>query len=32
RVSQWLSGILILVGIIMVVLRRRKATIPFYQS
>ncbi|MGQ7354205.1 prolipoprotein diacylglyceryl transferase [Streptococcus suis] len=31
RVSQWLSGILILVGIIMVVLRRRKATIPFYQ-
>ena len=32
RVSQWLSGILFLVGIIMVVLRRRKATIPFYQS
>ena len=32
RVSQWLSGILILVGIIMVVLRRRKSTIPFYQS
>ena len=32
RVSQWLSGILILVGIIMVVLRRRKATTPFYQS
>lgn len=32
RVSQWLSGILILVGIIMVVLRRRKATIQFYQS
>lgn len=31
RVSQWLSGILILVGIIMVVLRRRKATTPFYQ-
>ena len=31
RVSQWLSGILILVGIIMVVLRMRKATIPFYQ-
>ena len=31
RVSQWLSGILFLVGIIMVVLRRRKATIPFYQ-
>ena len=32
RVSQWLSGILFLVGIIMVVLRRRKATIQFYQS
>ena len=31
RVSQWLSGILFLVGIIMVVLRRRKATTPFYQ-
>ncbi|HEP1833070.1 TPA: prolipoprotein diacylglyceryl transferase [Streptococcus suis] len=31
RVSQWLSGVLILVGIIMVVLRRRKSSIPFYQ-
>ncbi|HEM6346533.1 TPA: prolipoprotein diacylglyceryl transferase [Streptococcus suis] len=32
RVSQWLSGILILVGISMVVVRRRKTSIPFYQS
>ncbi|HEM3703468.1 TPA: prolipoprotein diacylglyceryl transferase [Streptococcus suis] len=32
RVSQWLSGILILVGISMVVVRRRKSSIPFYQS
>ena len=31
RVSQWLSGVLILVGIIMVVLRRRKSSISFYQ-
>ncbi|HFI0214743.1 TPA: prolipoprotein diacylglyceryl transferase [Streptococcus suis] len=32
RVSQWLSGILILVGISMVVVRRRQSSIPFYQS
>ncbi|HFI0451599.1 TPA: prolipoprotein diacylglyceryl transferase [Streptococcus suis] len=32
RVSQWLSGILILVGISMVVVRRRKSSIPYYQS
>lgn len=32
RVSQWLSGILIFVGISMVVVRRRKSSIPFYQS
>lgn len=31
RVSQWLSGVLILVGIAMVVVRRRKPAIPFYQ-
>ncbi|HFI0107457.1 TPA: prolipoprotein diacylglyceryl transferase [Streptococcus suis] len=32
RISQWLSGILILVGFSMVVVRRRKSSIPFYQS
>lgn len=32
RVSQWLSGLLILIGISMVVVRRRKTSIPFYQS
>ncbi|HFI0040129.1 TPA: prolipoprotein diacylglyceryl transferase [Streptococcus suis] len=32
RISQWLSGILIFVGISMVVVRRRKSSIPFYQS
>ncbi|HFI0631889.1 TPA: prolipoprotein diacylglyceryl transferase [Streptococcus suis] len=32
RVSQWLSGILIFVGISMFVVRRRKSSIPFYQS
>lgn len=32
RVSQWLSGLLILIGISMVVVRRRNASIPFYQS
>ncbi|HFI0345931.1 TPA: prolipoprotein diacylglyceryl transferase [Streptococcus suis] len=32
RISQWLSGILILVGISMVVVRRRQSSIPFYQS
>ncbi|HEL1619183.1 TPA: prolipoprotein diacylglyceryl transferase [Streptococcus suis] len=32
RVSQWLSGILIFVGISMVLVRRRKSSIPFYQS
>lgn len=32
RISQWLSGILILIGISMVVVRRRKTSIPFYQS
>lgn len=32
RVSQWLSGLLILIGISMVVMRRRKTSIPFYQS
>lgn len=31
RVSQWLSGVLILIGIAMVVVRRRKPAIPFYQ-
>ncbi|HFU4055191.1 TPA: prolipoprotein diacylglyceryl transferase [Streptococcus suis] len=32
RISQWLSGILIFVGISMVVVRRRQSSIPFYQS
>ncbi|HFI0578166.1 TPA: prolipoprotein diacylglyceryl transferase [Streptococcus suis] len=32
RISQWLSGILILIGISMVVVRRRQSSIPFYQS
>ncbi|HFI0796639.1 TPA: prolipoprotein diacylglyceryl transferase [Streptococcus suis] len=32
RVSQWLSGILILVGISMVVVRRRQSSIPYYQA
>ncbi|HFI0420293.1 TPA: prolipoprotein diacylglyceryl transferase [Streptococcus suis] len=32
RISQWLSGILILVGISMAVVRRRQSSIPFYQS
>lgn len=32
RVSQWLSALLILVGISMVVVRRRQSSIPFYQS
>ncbi|NQL62233.1 prolipoprotein diacylglyceryl transferase [Streptococcus suis] len=32
RVSQWLSGLLILVGISMVLVRRRKSTVPYYQS
>ncbi|HFR3976821.1 TPA: prolipoprotein diacylglyceryl transferase [Streptococcus suis] len=32
RVSQWLSGILILVGISMVVVRRRIPSIPYYQA
>lgn len=32
RISQWLSGLLILIGISMVVVRRRKTSIPFYQS
>ncbi|BDD38292.1 prolipoprotein diacylglyceryl transferase [Streptococcus ruminantium] len=31
RVSQWVSGLLILVGIVMVLVRRRKSSIPFYQ-
>lgn len=30
RVSQWLSAILILIGVIMIVLRRSKEDLPFY--
>ncbi|HEM4051683.1 TPA: prolipoprotein diacylglyceryl transferase [Streptococcus suis] len=32
RVSQWLSGLLILIGISMFVVRRKQSSIPFYQS
>lgn len=32
RVSQWLSGLLILIGISMVVVRRRQSSIPYYQA
>ncbi|WP_162012756.1 prolipoprotein diacylglyceryl transferase [Streptococcus sp. S784/96/1] len=31
RVSQWLSAILVVLGIIFVIVRRRKASIPYYQ-
>ncbi len=31
RISQWLSGLLILVGFVLILVRRRKPSIPFYQ-
>ncbi|MCU9532924.1 prolipoprotein diacylglyceryl transferase [Streptococcus sp. CSL10205-OR2] len=32
RVSQWLSAILVLVGVVMIVLRRSKKELPFYRE
>lgn len=32
RVSQWLSGGLILLGLALVIIRRQKADLPYYQS
>lgn len=32
RVSQWLSAILVIIGIVMIVWRRRQKDIPYYQN
>lgn len=32
RVSQWLSAILVIAGIVFIVIRRRKTNIPYYQT
>ncbi|MGT2948295.1 prolipoprotein diacylglyceryl transferase [Streptococcus devriesei] len=32
RVSQWLSALLVIVGVVLVVFRRRRKTVPYYQT